>query len=83
MLGSVYSLLIFFCLTGEASNDKKEKDDIELFNKYFLKWKNAKQKDNPSAAIPRFYYKVRTVEAGVIPLHILYSSKFIFNYLVQ
>jgi hypothetical protein len=45
----------------QPSKEKKDEDDIELFNKYFLKWKNAKHKDNPSAAIPRFYYKVTYV----------------------
>lgn len=33
-------------------------DDIELFNDYFVKWKNTKVQDSSSAAIPRFYYKV-------------------------
>lgn len=42
----------------QSSKSKKEEDDIKLFNEYYVKWKNAKQKDNPSAAIPRFYYKV-------------------------
>lgn len=46
----------------EKSDIGEKVNDIELFNNYFLKWKNSKQKDSPSAAIPRFYFKLPSEE---------------------